>query len=103
MPLGLWQHCLVSLEGTETGDFLLTGGNEGDDANKKTFLYKEGGWRQVEDMPTARVVLMCGAVRGRPGGPVVSVVAAGGTGVGGGWDLSTVEIYDLESNTWTRG
>ena len=46
--------------------------------------------------------LMCGAVRGRPGGPVQKVVAAGG------FDnsynhLSTVEVYNLNSNTWTRG
>ena len=44
--------------------------------------------------------LMCGAVRSRPGGPVQKVVAAGGDG--GGY-LSTVEIYDLDSNMWTKG
>ena len=45
--------------------------------------------------------LMCGAVRSRPGGKVEQVVAAGG------WDgsktLSTVEIYNLKSNTWKTG
>ena len=45
-------------------------------------------------------VLMCGTVRSRPGGPVQKVVAAGGFGVR---YLSTVEIYDLSSNTWTTG
>ena len=45
--------------------------------------------------------LMCGAVRSRPGGPVDKVVAAGG--VVGLKTLSTVEIYDVESNTWTTG
>ena len=45
--------------------------------------------------------LMCGAVRGRPGGPVQKVVAAGGQVWNGA--LSTVEVYDLSSNTWTRG
>ena len=44
--------------------------------------------------------LMCGTVRSRPGGPVQKVVAAGGDG--GGY-LSTVEIYDLDSNMWTKG
>ena len=44
---------------------------------------------------------MCGAVRSRPGGPVEEVVAAGGEDFGG--LLSTVEIYDVESNTWTAG
>ena len=42
--------------------------------------------------------LMCGAVRSRPGGPVQKVVAAGGSGGG-----KTVEIYDVDSNTWTKG
>ena len=40
---------------------------------------------------------MCGGVRGRPGGPVQKVVAAGGGG------RRTVEVYDLITNTWTRG
>ena len=43
--------------------------------------------------------LMCGTVRSRPGGPVEKVVAAGGLGGGG----TTVEIYDVESNTWKKG
>jgi len=101
-PLLLWGHCLVSLEGTDTGDFLLTGGDGvGDNGvNKKTFLYKEGGWRQVEDIPTVRIGLMCGAVRGRPGGPVEMVIAAGGYD---GYQQSSVDIYNLGSNTWTKG
>ena len=44
--------------------------------------------------------LMCGTVRSRPGGPVQKVVAAGGYDSG---VFSTVEIYDLDSNTWTTG
>ena len=44
--------------------------------------------------------LMCGGVRDSPGGPVQKVVAAGGSN---GNYLSTVEVYDLGSNTWTRG
>ena len=43
---------------------------------------------------------MCGAVRSRPGGPVQKVIAAGGYG---GGVLSTVEIYNLDSNMWTKG
>ena len=54
MPLRLYSHCLVSLEGADRGDFLLAGGATGIFYNKKTFLFKEGEWRQVEDMPTAR-------------------------------------------------
>ena len=44
--------------------------------------------------------LMCGAVRSRPGGPVEQVVAAGGFD---GSTLSEVEIFDVESNTWSKG
>ena len=54
LPLGLWGHCLVSLEGAESGDFLLTGGGGGDKDNKETFIYEQGVWRQVKDMPSAR-------------------------------------------------
>ena len=42
--------------------------------------------------------LVCGAVRSRTGGPVEQVVAAGGC-----CNMDTVEIYDLKSNTWTKG
>ena len=45
--------------------------------------------------------LACGTVRSSAGGAVEKVVAAGG------WDgsnyLSKVEVYDVASNTWTRG
>ena len=44
--------------------------------------------------------LMCGGVRERTGGPVQKVVAAGGSN---GGMLSTVEVYDVISSTWTRG
>ena len=43
--------------------------------------------------------LMCGGVRDRPGGPVQKVVAAGGAS----GDGRVVEVYDVISNTWTRG
>lgn len=111
LPLGLSGHCLVPLEGGESGDFLLTGGDREmrNDYNKQTFLYKEGEWRKVEDMPTARRGLTCGTVRSRPGGPVEQVIAAGGFVTVLTDDesietyLPTVEIYDVKSNTWRKG
>ena len=55
LPLVLRTHCLVSLDGGDSGDFFLTGGDPGGyDSNKKTYLFREGGWRPVKDMPTAR-------------------------------------------------
>ena len=55
LPVSLYSHCLVSLDGGNNGDFLLTGGWDKDlNDNKKTYIFREGEWRQVEDMPTAR-------------------------------------------------
>ena len=55
MPLSLRQHCLVSLDGGNNGDFLLTGGDPGGIGyNKKTYIFRDGEWRPVEDMSTAR-------------------------------------------------
>ena len=55
LPLGLWQHCLISMDGGDSGDFFLTGGDPaGRGYNKKTYIFRQGGWRLVEDMPTAR-------------------------------------------------
>ena len=55
LPLGLGHHCLVSLDGGDSGDFFLTGGyNDDADFNKKTYLFRQGAWRPVKDMPTAR-------------------------------------------------
>ena len=54
LPLGLYAHCLVSLDGGDGGDFFLSGGKGNDGYNKKTYLFREGGWRPVKDMPTAR-------------------------------------------------
>ena len=55
LPLGLNQHCLVSLDRGDSGEFFLTGGyNDDDGYNEKTYLFREGGWRPVKDMPTAR-------------------------------------------------
>ena len=55
LPLGLYQHCLVSLDGGDSGDFFLTGGDpRGSAYNKKTYIFRQGGWRPVKDMPTAR-------------------------------------------------
>ena len=44
--------------------------------------------------------MMCGSVRDIPGGLVRKVVVAGGWH---GIVLSTVEIYDIARNTWTKG
>ena len=54
-PLELQAHCLVSLDGGDNGDFLLTGGiDDADNYNKESYIFRGGEWRRVEDMPTAR-------------------------------------------------
>ena len=45
--------------------------------------------------------MVCGPLRGRDGGPVKKVVVAGG--FDGSEYLSSVEVYDVASNTWTYG
>ena len=44
--------------------------------------------------------LICGPVRSQPGGPVVKVVVAGGED---GSYLSMTEIYDLATDSWSKG
>ena len=43
---------------------------------------------------------MCGPVRGSAGGRIEKIVAAGGYR---GAYLSTVEVYDLSTDTWSKG
>ena len=45
--------------------------------------------------------LICGPVRNQEGGPVEKVVAAGG--FGGDGLVSTTDIYDVDSNMWSKG
>ena len=45
--------------------------------------------------------LICGPVRSQPGGPVEKVVAAGG--FDGSERLSTTEIYDIATDSWSKG
>ena len=63
-------------------DFFLTGGHNYNQSyysnSNKTYIFREGEWRQAEDMPTARKNVLCGPVRSISGGPVQKVVAAGG-------------------------
>ena len=99
LPIALSDHCMVSLDGSDEGDFLVAGGF-GNGYNKRTFIYKNSEWIPAADMPTARRGLACGTVRGEEGGAVEKVVAVGGRR---GSQLSKVEVYDVASNTWTDG
>ena len=99
LPIALSDHCMVSLDGSDEGDFLVAGGF-GNGYNKRTFIYKNSEWIPAADMPTARRGLACGTVRGEEGGAVGKVVAVGGRR---GSQLSKVEVYDVASNTWTDG
>ena len=54
MPIALSTHCLISLDGDE-GDLFVTGGYTSFGArNDRTFIFKDGEWREMERMPTAR-------------------------------------------------
>ena len=91
---------MVSLDGSERGDFFVAGGVTSGGRNKKSFMYKNSNWMPMADMPTARFGLACGTLRGKEGGAVEKVVAVGGFY---GSYLSTVEVYDVASNTWSNG
>ena len=52
MPIALAYHCIISLDGDE-GDLFVTGGYTGTD-NDRTFIFKDGEWKEMERMPTAR-------------------------------------------------
>ena len=97
MPIPLVSHCLVSLDGDEDGDLFVTGGYADSDPNKRAFLFKNGSWKEMESMPTARQSLMCGPVRSQPGGPVEKIVVTGGYKDG---RLATVEVYNVKENSW---
>ena len=53
MPIALSSHCLISLDGDE-GDLFVTGGWTNGALNDRTFIFKDGEWKEVERMPTAR-------------------------------------------------
>ena len=58
LPIALWQHSIVALDGVE-GDFFITGGSDrtgwtGSFFIARTFIFKNQEWREVEKMPTAR-------------------------------------------------
>merc|ERR1712027_219189 len=88
---------MVALNEDDDGDFFIASGS------KKAFIYKGGQWNMMTQMPTARYGLMCGPVRASPGGRVEKIVAAGGQVAAGSSSLTTVEIYDITRNEWTRG
>ena len=55
----------------------------------------------VADMPTTRSGLACGTLRNKESGAVEKVLAVGGSDYPN-W-LTTVEVYDVGSNTWSDG
>ena len=97
MPLGLESHCAVALDGN---DLFITGGSpSGGGSSSKTFLYRSGTmeWEQLQDMPTSRYSLMCGAIHNAAGAEEV-VVAGGGDNV-----EDVVEIYNVQDGQWRTG
>ena len=93
LPIALSDHCMVSLNRSDRGDFFLAGGFS-NGYSSKTFMYRNSKWMPMADMPTARRGLACGTLRGKEDEAVVKVVTIGGRD---GSYLSNVEIYDLAS------
>ena len=68
----------------------------GEPPNKRFILY-----RMMKSVNAFLSELICGPVRSRPGGPVEKIVAADGWN--GYETLSTTEIYDLATDSWSKG
>ena len=76
---------------------MVGGRRDDDDYSGATYVYDRVAdiWTRMADMPTPRAHLGCGAVDGGR-----EVVAAGG------WTdeaRSTVEIYNVDTDTWRTG
>ena len=114
LPIGLYSHCMVALDGDD-GEFFLAGGR-----SSKVFIHRSHRWDEVEPMPNGRhgeksnykkqfialiwrlsiAGLMCGPVRDGPGGKVRKIIAAGGCCT---LYNNMVEVYDISLNSWETG
>lgn len=93
LPRPRWQHAMVAIDGSL---YLVGGFIGGSDDHAPTWAYDlaSGTWRtDLAPLPTPRDHLAAVAVDGR-------IFALGGRA---GGNLRDVEIYDLESDAWSRG
>ncbi len=75
---------------------IFGGGTDGTSQEKKVYSYKLSTrtWTEKAPMAEARSMMVCGMIRGN------RVLVAGGFA---GTALSSVEIYNIATNTWTAG
>ena len=102
IPEATASHCLLSLN--SVGDLFMTGGWNGEEKLRKTYIYRHttgGHWEAQQDMPTARSAMGCGHVREK--GTRGLIVVAGGCPFGEDSTTSRVEIFHLSTGGWRPG
>eukprot|EP00095_Tigriopus_kingsejongensis_P009905 maker-scaffold470_size172058-snap-gene-0.38 protein:Tk09905 transcript:maker-scaffold470_size172058-snap-gene-0.38-mRNA-1 annotation:"hypothetical protein" len=99
LPEGMSAFCTVQIDKDRT---FIAGGNTNEDA----YLYKThihdknlGSWIQKEDMLHPREAPACAKFTTSEG--KITIIIAGGYNNGG--EISTVEIYDVETNRFSEG
>ena len=91
LPHSLFNHCQVNIK----GQVIINGGRYGEDAMKNTWALKDTGWEDIGDMTVGRYFHSCAEFSGK-------LFSIGGKATDG-TILNSVEIYDLTSQTWSKG
>lgn len=95
LPGKVYQHCIVKIDENRV---LLTGGRfefELKGILKSVFLFENNRWEKKQNMKEARIEHSCAVLEGK------KVIVSGG--FNGDNYLSSSEIYDPATNTWTEG
>ena len=97
MPYSSYYHCIAALN----SDILFTTGLGY--YKDKTYLYyrNTGEWVPLPDMPTGRDSMGCGVVMDDTGS--TEVVVVGGYNFYSNERVDTVEIFNIEEETWRTG
>ena len=103
LPETAFQLCAVALD--ESSLFVSVGAADSATYSNVSYIYDgiADSWNRVADMPTGRNGHGCGAINGGR-----EVVVAGGASDMGGEpedveDLDSVEIYNVETDSWRTG
>ena len=85
-------HCLVAIDSQR---LFMVGGEANGAATGAAYIYENSAWTEVMPRPEAASFMGCGLITQ---GGALKVVAAGGMQSG-----PSVWIYDVGSNSWSKG
>ena len=103
MPRFSSDHCVAGID----SNMLFTTGLGSHDNETYMYYRDTGEWVQLADMPTGRNSMGCGVVG--DGNGMAEVVVVGGElppfldTPGNGYDLDTVEIFNVATEAWRTG